>query len=103
MTPDTFARLALSLPNTTESAHFGKRDFRFHNKIFASLPSPTTAHLALSPDQQALVVEMHDTLFCPLKNAWGARGWTALSLDNCPEDIALAALVHACSTVAAKT
>jgi hypothetical protein len=102
MTPDTFARLALSLPDTTESAHLGKRDFRVHNKIFASLPSPATANLALTPDQQALVVELHGALFSPLQNAWGAKGWTALTLENCPDDIACAALEKACSAVAAK-
>eukprot|EP01035_Chromulina_nebulosa_P014552 gene14552-19255_t len=52
MTEDDFADLALSLPGTVESAHFGKRDFRAGGRIFATPPSPGTANVKLAPDRQ---------------------------------------------------
>ena len=103
MTADDFARLALALPDAVESAHFGKRDFRIGNKIFASLPSPDLAALKLVPDQQAMVVEMHGPLFSAVANAWGVRGWTHLALADCAEDIAKAALVLAWTNAAPKS
>ena len=101
MTPDAFASLALSLPGAVAGAHFGKRDFRnARGKIFASLPDETRAVVNFSPDQQALMVEMHGTLFSPLPNAWGLKGWTQLALEDCPEDIALRALEMALANLA---
>jgi hypothetical protein len=102
MTPDEFASLALSLPGVTESAHFGKRDFRAGGKIFATLPAETSANLKLTPDQQLMMVEMHAGLFAALPNAWGLRGWTSLALALAERDIALHALEIARENVLAK-
>lgn len=102
MTPDEFAALALSLPDAGESSHFGNRDFRIDGKIFATLPSAGHANLKFTPDQQAMMVEMHAGLFAALAKSWGARGWTSLYLADCPEDIARAALERARENVLKK-
>jgi hypothetical protein len=100
LTEDEFAALALALAGSTESAHFGKRDFRAP-KIFASLPRTDLAALKLSPDQQAMMVEMYGSLFSAIANAWGQKGWTHLALADCPQDIAEHALSMAWKNVAA--
>jgi hypothetical protein len=102
MTENEFAALALALPGTTESAHFGKRDFRAP-KIFATLLRPGQAALNFLPDQQAMMVEMHAALFSAIPNAWGQKGWTHLALPQCPQDIAEHALSMAWKNVTAKS
>jgi hypothetical protein len=99
MTHDDIAAIALSLPGATESAHFGKRDFRAP-KIFASLPSPRTANLNLTPDQQQMFLTLYPEAFSALPNKWGQRGWTALHLDRCDEATARKAIEAAWNNVA---
>jgi hypothetical protein len=101
MTADEFAALALELPDAVEGAHFGKRDFRA-GKIFASLPRLAQAALNFSPDQQAMMLEMHGALFSAIQNAWGAKGWTHLDIAACPPDIARSALSMAWENATAK-
>ena len=102
MTADEFASLALSLPGVVESTHFGNRDFRAVGKIFATLPSGTTANLKFTPDQQLMMLEIHAALFAALPNAWGLRGWTSLQLPLAAQDIALSALTTARENVLGK-
>ena len=99
MTHDDIAAIALSLPGATESAHFGKRDFRAP-KIFLSLPTPETANLNLKPDQQLLFLDLYPGEFSALTNAWGLRGWTTLHLDRCEAATARMAIEAAWSNVA---
>lgn len=99
MTHDDIAIIALSLPGTVESAHFGKRDFRAP-KIFLSLPTPDTASLNLKPDQQLLFVDLYPGEFSALPNAWGQRGWTTLHLDRCADATARMAIEAAWGNVA---
>lgn len=99
MTHDEIAAIALSLPGATESAHFGKRDFRAP-KVFASLPTPETANLNLTPDQQLMFVDLYPGNFSPLTNAWGLRGWTTLHLDRCSDETARMAVEAAWRNVA---
>ncbi|WP_416795923.1 MmcQ/YjbR family DNA-binding protein [Ciceribacter azotifigens] len=88
MTEDEVAALALALPETEESAHFGKRDFRFRNKIFATLPRPGELVLKLAPDRQALAVAAAPDLLFPVPGAWGLKGWTVLRYtDAAPADV----------------
>lgn len=101
LTPDEFAALALVLPDATEGSHFGTRDFRAP-KIFATLPSPGKAALNFSPDQQALMREVHGAFFTPVPNKWGLKGWTHLALAECPADIAENALRMAWENVRPK-
>lgn len=99
MTPNDIATIALSLPGATESAHFGKRDFRAP-KIFLSLPSPDTASLNLTPDQQLMFLALYPGELSALPNKWGLRGWTTLHLDRCGEATARKAIEAAWNNVA---
>ena len=101
MTHDDIAAIALSLPGATESAHFGKRDFRAP-KIFMSLPSPDTANLHFTPDQQLMFLNLYPEAFSALPNKWGQCGWTTLHLDRCDEAAARKAAEAAWNNVAPK-
>jgi hypothetical protein len=95
------AAIALSFPGTVESSHFGKRDFRAP-KIFMSLPTPTTANLNFTPDQQQMFVALYPEAFSPVANAWGLRGWTVMHLDRVVEETARRAVEAAWRNVAPK-
>lgn len=101
MTHDDIARIALSFPGVTESAHFGKRDFRAP-KIFLSLPTPDTASLNLKPDQQLMVLDLYPGVFSPVPNAWGLRGWTVMHLERSDDATARMAIEQAWRNVASK-
>ena len=101
MTHDDIAAIALTLPGTIESAHFGKRDFRAP-KIFLSLPTAKTANLNLTPDQQRMFLDLYPQEFSALPNKWGQRGWTALRLDRCAAATARMAVEAAWRNVAPK-
>ncbi|CAN7433988.1 MmcQ/YjbR family DNA-binding protein [Rhizobium sp. LjRoot254] len=101
MTHDDITAIALSLPGATQSAHFGKRDFRAP-KIFMSLPAETTANLNLKPDQQLMLLGLYPLEFSPLPNKWGQRGWTAMHLDRCNKTTAEMAVEMAWRNVAPK-
>ena len=75
MTADQFRRLALSLPEATESAHMGHPDFRVKGKIFATLgPEEKSGMVKLTPDQQEQFVQAEPDVFDPCAGAWGERG-----------------------------
>jgi hypothetical protein len=75
MTADKFRRLALSLPETCESAHMGHPDFRVRNKVFATLSYPDKgwAMVKLTPEQQTSFVEAEPATFAPVKGAGDAE------------------------------
>jgi len=101
MTHDDIAAIALTLAGVTESAHFGKRDFRAP-KIFMSLPAETAANLNLKPDQQLMLANLYPLEFSALPNKWGLRGWTTLHLGRCNETTARMAVEMAWRNVAPK-
>jgi hypothetical protein len=82
MTVDGFRRLALSLPEATESAHMGHPDFRVRGKIFATLGAPDDGWgmVKLTPEQQDAFVQTAPTVFTPVKGGWGLRGATNVRL-----------------------
>jgi hypothetical protein len=82
MTPAAFRRLALALPETTESKHVGHPDFRVRNKIFATLAYPDAAWgmVKLTPAQQRGFVRAHPEVFRPVKGGWGRKGATSVRL-----------------------
>lgn len=82
MTPTTFRKLALSLPEVCESSHVGHPDFRVRRRIFATLAYPNAAWgmVKLSTAQQELFVRSHPTVFTPVKGGWGLRGATNVKL-----------------------
>jgi YjbR len=87
MTPDSFRRLALDQPETSESAHMGHPDFRVRNKVFATLsyPGQGWAMVKLTPQHQASFVEAEPVVFTPVKGGWGRRGATNVHLKAARE------------------
>lgn|SRR3989441_1045410 len=98
---DEFRRIALSLPEASESAHMGHPDFRVGGKIFATLgyPSAGWGVVKLTPDQQELFVQVEPEVFVPVKGAWGRRGATSVRLRAATKGIVRKALIAAwCNT-----
>jgi hypothetical protein len=83
MTPNKFRELALSFPDTIESAHMHHPDFRVGGKIFATLgyPNEKSAMVKLSPDEQKEFVRSSPDVFTPAKGAWGRQGSTIVHLS----------------------
>jgi len=96
-----FRRMALSLPEASESAHMGHPDFRVRGKIFATLGYPTAGWgvVKLTPDQQELLVQVDPEVFVPVKGAWGRRSATSVRLRAAPKGMVRKALIAAwCNT-----
>lgn len=100
MDADDLRRIALSLPEVEEKAHFGKADFRVRNRIFASLPSDARGVLKLTPDEQAMLVDAEPGIFNPVKGGWGRQGWTEIALDAADETTLASGLTMAWRNVA---
>jgi hypothetical protein len=83
MTSADFRKIALSLPEASESAHMAHPDFRVGGKIFASLGYPDQDHgmVVLPPEEQAWLVKSHPKVFAPAKGAWGKQGSTTVRLE----------------------
>lgn len=81
-----FRRLALSLPETSESEHMGHPDFRVRKKIFATLwPDDETGVVLVTPEEQAGLIDAHPAIFTPVKGGWGRRGSTQVRLRAADE------------------
>jgi hypothetical protein len=83
VTPATFRRLALALPEATEGSHMDHPDFRVRNKIFASFgggPEKDWGTVKLTPEQQEVLLAAEPAMFKPAAGAWGRRGWTQIKL-----------------------
>jgi hypothetical protein len=104
MTRDDFRKLALGLPETTESSHLGRPDFRVRNKIFATLGprDPRLAVVKLTPDEQDVLSSAEPTIFTAISGGWGRRGWTHVNLEAADEAAALSALTMAWRNTAPK-
>ena len=83
MTAAEFRRIALSMPEATESAHMAHPDFRVGGKIFATLgyPDKNYGMVILPPEEQARFVKSDSAAFTPAKGAWGLRGSTCVRLE----------------------
>ena len=105
MSIDEFRRLALSLPEATESSHMAHPDFRVGGKIFATLghPAPGWGMVKLTPDQQELFLGLDPEAFVPVKGAWGARGATSVNLKAARKSLARKALAAAWRNTAPKS
>jgi hypothetical protein len=104
MTPDTFRRIALSLPETSESAHMDHPDFRVRGKIFATLGWPDQAWgmVKLTPDEQEVVVAAEPGVFVAVQGTWGRRGCTNVRLEAASERTLRSALSKAWRKAAPK-
>jgi hypothetical protein len=82
MTPDQFRKVALSFPESTESAHNGHPDFRVGGKIFATLgfPDDSCAVVMLGPEDQQFFIKQYAGMFEPVRGSWGQRGSTVINL-----------------------
>lgn len=82
MTPESFRRLALTMPAAVEVGHMGHPDFRVGGKIFATLgyPDARWAMVKLTPEQQEAFVTADPLVFTPVKGAWGRGGATSVLL-----------------------
>ena len=105
MTPADFRRIALRLPEASENAHMGHADFRVRGRIFATLgwPDNTWAMVRLTPEEQAVFVEVEPVAFEPVPGGWGRRGSTQVRLEAVEVATLQSALVTAWRRVAPKT
>jgi hypothetical protein len=90
MTAREFREMALAHSGAIESAHMGHADFRFHQKIFATLGYPDKQHgmVKLPPHEQQQVLHSAPAVFHPAPGAWGRRGCTLVRLPAAtPEQI----------------
>lgn len=104
MTIDDFRRIALSLPETSESAHMGHPDFRVRGKIFATIwPAEEWGMVKLSPEQQQEFIHDEPSVFVPVKGGWGRQGATHVLLQKADAAAVRRALVAAwCKTAPKK-
>jgi hypothetical protein len=86
VTSHDFRRLALALPEATESSHMGHPDFRVHNKIFATLwPKEERGVLLVTPEQQRSLTQSTPAMFTPVPGGRGRRGSTDVHLKMADE------------------
>lgn len=92
-----FRQLALSFPETTESAPLGVPEFRVRTKTFASLgyPEGERGTVKLTPRVQAeyLAADPHHVFLA--KGARGQRGWTVVHLADANPEMLRAAIIAA--------
>jgi len=93
---NTFRKLALSFPETSEQPHFEKTSFRVAKKIFATWDSKTNiASIKLSAADQDVFAAFDKTIIHPVANKWGLQGWTQIQLEKVRKDMCKDALTTA--------
>jgi hypothetical protein len=94
MTGADFRRLALTMKDAAEGAHFGNADFRVAGRIFATLSLEREGYgvLLLTPEQQAGMVEDAPEVFSPVPGGWGRNGSTRVLLGKVTPDMLEGAL-----------
>jgi len=101
MTPTQFRRLALNLPETTESSHMNHPDFRVAGKIFATLGlQEAWGMVKLTPAQQAEFIKKHPRAFEACNGAWGRKGCTKVLLKTATKATVSPALIAAWTNIA---
>lgn len=83
MTPDAFRQLALSLPQTSEGVHDGLATFLVRGRRFATLgwPEPHKVSIALSPEEQALLLDTCPHAIARARGGFGRMGHCHLDLS----------------------
>ena len=102
MTPRQFRKIALSFPDSVESAHMGHPDFRVCGRVFASLGAPSAdwAMVKLTPEQQKVFCDADVDMFQPCNGAWGRQGCTNVRLSDAKSAVVRSALSLAVENVA---
>jgi len=78
---DDLRRLALALPGTTEAPHFERAGFKA-DRIYATLaPDGLSVNVRLEPVEQDFRCEARPDAYRAIPNAWGAQGWTTVTLS----------------------
>lgn len=100
---DTFRKIALSFPETTEEPHFEKTSFRVKRKIFATYDHINIrACIKLSEIDQDVFSAADKSIIFPLGNKWGKQGWTLIEMAKVHKDLFVDALTTAYCEVAPK-
>jgi len=83
VTPEAFRAFALSLPETSEGVHDGLATFLVRGRRFATLgwPAPDKVSMALSPEEQALLLEVCGHAVAAARGSFGRMGHTVLDLS----------------------
>ena len=103
VTIDTFRKLALSFPETTEEPHFEKTSFRVKKKIFATYDDiKKIACLKLSEIDQNVFSSADKSIIFPVDNKWGNQGWTLIDMKKVHNNLFIDALTTAYCEVAPK-
>lgn len=85
MTKAGFRRIALTMPEASESAHMDHPDFRVRGKIFATLFTRGGVEFGtvkLTPEQQRQFISEQPMAFELAAGAWGRRGYTLIRLRS---------------------
>lgn len=103
VTINTFRKMALSFPETTEGPHFEKTSFRVKKKIFATYDdTKKRASIKLSEIDQDVFSSFDRATIFPVDNKWGKQGWTIIELSKVNIEIFEDALKTAYCEVAPK-
>jgi hypothetical protein len=104
MNTNDFRKLALALPEASESAHMKHPDFRVRGKIFATLwPDGEHGMVKLSPDEQVKFTDAEPDAVRAVKGAWGKRGCTSVHLASATKTRVRSALAAAWRNTAPKS
>src|SRR5690606_23936874 len=101
ITPDSFAKLALSFPETESAPHFDRTAFKVVKKrIFATLHKKSkSANIVLSVEEQRVFCEYNSEGIYPVPNKWREKGWTTFDLTKVSKEVVYEALNSAYSDV----
>lgn len=100
---NTFRKLALSFPETTEEPHFEKTSFKVKKKIFATYDDvKKRACIKLSEIDQNVFSSADKTIIFPVDNKWGKQGWTLIEMNKVRKELFVDALTTAYCEVAPK-
>jgi hypothetical protein len=104
VTANDFRRIALGMEGAIESSHMGHPDFRVNNRIFATLHHDNRFGMVkLSPEEQAMFIRSHASVFAPESGAWGLQGCTRVHIDLADEDVLGEAMTLAWRSAVSKT
>ena len=82
-TPEDIRRLALALPEATETDHHGIPSFRVRGKIFCTLHrDPPRMMVKLDPEDRRNLSEGHPGVVEPVAGYWGRKGSTFVAYER---------------------
>ncbi|UZD22590.1 MmcQ/YjbR family DNA-binding protein [Algoriphagus halophytocola] len=94
ITPNEFAQIAFSFPNTESQPHLKQIAFKLiRGSLFATLnESAQVAQIGLPLDKQEEFHQLSPDCIYPLPNKWGKSGWTIFELKGVNEEVIRRAL-----------